>query len=186
MQYFNLTDLFDRILDIIVGYVVTSMNIAYLLFAILCYAVMLMKLIKSHQRFQNSSSSSSSSSSCSKIYQIIFRTKFSMSILIITSYLLFTIVPNVTDSVWVIAFNSQPQRTFKKFNHFYRISLRFSCTIDALIYIFLHPKIKELVAKRICCSQNERLQMKLSPGVRRARDKRRHEEMELVLMDEQN
>ena len=103
----------------------------------------------------------------------------------ITSYLLLTVAPNVTRSVWGFAFHFKPEKVYQAFLYFYEISVRLSCTVDALIYIFIHPKIKQLIAKLICCSQNAQPQMEIPSGVQRARV-RRHEEIELLELKTMN
>ena len=159
----------DKIYWLIVLYITPSLNALYLILAIIVYSTMLIKLVKSRKRFRNSSSSSSTSS-CSTTCNLFFHSKFSVSILIISSYLLFTVGPNITGAVWLTAFPGVLGRPYQFFRLFYYISIRFSCTIDAQIYIFLHPKIKELIRNIFCPKKKSESPIKLPSAVRRARE----------------
>ena len=123
--------------DILVVYIPCALFIVYVLFAILTYTVMFLKFARSRRNTAPHSS----------LFNIFINSRFFVSLLLISSFLLLTVIPTLIRSFMFLTGN----RISKQIYLYVNVSARLSDFIDAIIYIFLQPDIRKLLLIKLSC-----------------------------------
>lgn len=120
-------------------YIPTAFNVIFLLFALFSYSIMFQRFSHSRRRF----SQACVANNCHKqtLLQIFRHSKFFVSILVITSFLLLMVIPSLIHSLSKMSGYDMPQKVV----FFTFISVTLSDTADGLIYIFLQKSVRSLL-----------------------------------------
>lgn len=139
LTYYELDYVMTKIHMFVSIYLWTIMNIIYLVFAMVTYLTLFILHLKSERKIRRISSSASGTS----ILSIFKQSRFSIIAILITSYIVLTIVPSVFRIViWVF----YPLSTIKyTVEIYYLFSTRLSSTVDGIVYIFLQKTIRQLL-----------------------------------------
>ena len=144
-------DHIKRVYDVYVivdTYVPPILQITYFIFSSITYCVMFMKYLKSKRIFQQPDSTSLSAR------KIFLRSRFFISVLLISSFLVLTVIPTLVCNIWALTsphtfrMTNEPARIFMIYTN---VSIRLTHTIDAVIYIFLQPRVRRLLIQKIFC-----------------------------------
>lgn len=117
----------------------TVLSIIFLVMALLSYTVMFRKFSHSMRRISQHRAKHES------LFQIFLKSEFFISVLLITSYLIFTVFPNV---VFACAWY-KGRSSLIYIDVVVTICTCLSDTADALIYIFLQKRVRRLLLRNL-------------------------------------
>lgn len=120
-------------------YIPAFFDFLYLVIALISYAILFSKFVKSKRQFTNDENHES-------LWTIFHNSKFYVSVLLIFSFLIFTIIPNLIQVGYTIN-NEDPSNGFGMYAI---ISLNLSYTVDGIIFIFLQERVRKLLKEKFC------------------------------------
>ena len=124
--------------EILVVYIPCALYVIYVLFAIVTYTVMFLKFARS-RRNTNARESS--------LFKIFINSRFFVSVLLITSFLLLAVFPYLICSFMFLTGIILSKQIILCTIVLYRLS----DFIDAIIYIFLQPHVRKLLLQKPSC-----------------------------------
>ena len=139
---FNYVRYEANISKIMAVYVLTFLHGVFLIFTFFTYCVMFRKLVHSQRYFARRRNEKIPQVSLLKIF---INSRFFISGLLVSSYLILTVIPSLTRSIHYIAGYKVPY----SLTLFYLISTRLSYTVDGIIYTFLQKSIRDLLMKTL-------------------------------------
>ena len=147
---FNYVRYEANISKIMAVYVLTFLHIIFLIFAFFTYFIMFMK----YARSKRNSTQTFSNSVEAPLLQIFINSRFFISLVLISTYLILTVIPSLTRTIHYLAGYKVPYSlTFS-----YLISTRLSYTVDGCIYTFLQKSVRDILLAKISCQENVPLQ----------------------------
>ena len=139
-------------------YIPTTLNVMFLVFAVIAYSVMFRKYLVSHRTTRTYSFThgtalrSDANVKGESLFQIFRKSRFFVSVLVIFSYLMFLVIPSLIYSSSQIF--DIPQSTNVTFC--LHIFTRLSDTMDAIIYIFMYQPVRSRCLEWLHLSNNSR------------------------------
>lgn len=120
-------------------YVDVALSIFFTIFACFTYTYIFMKNTRSLVHRSNSTWRL-------KAYTILRQTNYSMILLLIISFIILTVIPELLATVLRLMYVKN-----KAVNIYVSLSLNLSDTIDAVIYVFLQKDVRVLFKRTFCC-----------------------------------
>lgn len=118
-------------------YIPSILNVSYFLFAIITYVIMFKKFVRSRRSVSTISINSSG-------FQLFQTSKFYISVLIITSFLLLAVIPNILTSICTYFEIEYTTGVFV----YVSISESLSDTADGVIYVFMYKPVRAILTKK--------------------------------------
>ena len=135
-------------LSTLVAHIPSILNCIYLLFAIITYISLFITYARSRRKFLRKNSTSSFS-----VVKVFMKSKFVVPVTVISTYILLAAGPGVAKTV-ISTSIGMFSSGWEYFFIYYSISTRISHTIDALLYIFLQKKVRNLLYKNLAIHFN--------------------------------
>jgi hypothetical protein len=129
---------YEVYLDIIRLYIPFTLYIISLLFAIVTYTVMFLTFARSR---------SNTIAPQSSLFNIFINSRFFICVLLMTSFLLLTVIPNL---IRLFAFATSITLSKQVWLYIF-LSTLLSDFIDAIVYIFLQPDVRKLLLIKLSC-----------------------------------
>ena len=139
-----LIDRIKYVIKIFDTYIPPTLEVTYLIFAVVTYLVMFSKYVQSKRTFEQSDSSA---------ITLFLHSRFFIPVLLISSYLIFTVIPTIIVIVWWWTSPNYAVEAFRIFVMCTKISVRLSCTVQAFIYLFIKPQVRTLFFRKVCCTR---------------------------------
>ena len=135
---------------IAVGHINNGLNMIYCLFAMGTYIIMFAKYVTSRRNTQNNNMTQTTT------WTLFKNSKFFISVILITTYLIFTVVPYLTRATYKLLNpdlrpSSEKLSLFQQLNYYAIFSSRISQIVDAAIYIFLQKKVRKMLYNTNVC-----------------------------------
>lgn len=128
---------FDYILTV---YIPTTLFITFLVFAVVTYSIMFSQFFTSSRVTQRNRTASQSS-----IMYTFSQSKFFMSLIIITAFLVLMVIPGLIATIKIL--HGKPLERW--YQIYLNISVTLNDTADGLIYVFFQPDVKRLLITKI-------------------------------------
>ena len=122
-------------------YVPTVLYTIFFILAVVCYIIMFLRFAQSRRATTQTDSDSPQQS----LMSIFLNSRFFVSIMLVTSYLIFMIIPSLIRTFYYIADAHMPHILFDYIN----ISVTLSDTADGIIYIFMDRSVRKLLLKKL-------------------------------------
>ena len=135
----------DNLMELTMGYIPTIIYIVYFIFACLSYVAMFVRYMNSRRRTSTTTSSTVQPSP----WYLFKSSKFSISILLVSSYLILMVLPSLTRTIYFLVNGNGHEFDFLQY--YFLISSHISITTDALIYIFLQKHVRDKFFKSLKC-----------------------------------
>ena len=126
---------------IVIIYVPMFLYVIYMIFALTAYTIMFAIYVRSEKRRKVRRRPS--------VYRIYVESRFFIAVILIASYLILTVLPSVVKTVWTIVSEGNTPMWFVSIC---LISTRLSHSFDAVVYIFLQKKVRNVWKRRLCCN----------------------------------
>ena len=120
-------------------YVIGALNVIYLVFGIITYSIIFWKYTTSTRQRKSRPES---------LFQIFRNSKFYIAILLITSFLLLSVMPYLISTILVIE-NSDSINMFLFTLPECYVPVTLSDTVDAIIYIFMQVSVRTLLVEKL-------------------------------------
>ena len=117
----------------------------YFVFTIIAYLSMFVKYVRSKRNFAQNNNTS--------IFQIFIRSRFFIPVLLISTYLVFVIIPLIIAYVMMYNINNvrERKRILTIIFQMNTVLFPLSCTADVIIYIFLQQSVRQLLYEKMSC-----------------------------------
>lgn len=129
-------------------YVPTSLFVIFLAFTIFTYSVLFYKYVVSRRQF----SMNSNENHRRTIKSAITNSKFFVSIMLISTFLLFMVIPASVATFYYIVAGTMPSMSYI---YYLNISVLLSDTADGLIYVFLLPSVRKFLLQIITAQKKK-------------------------------
>ena len=133
---------------------------SFVVFAVGTYLFIFYKYVESKRRFEAEFSSSTETDSGSVVagslstkFRLFCETRFFVSVLLVTSFLVFTVIPELVLGILEMHAPDDAHILSPQFRQYLIISFSVSDTFDAVVYIFLQRRVREIIvskAKSVC------------------------------------
>lgn len=130
---------------ILTTYVAITLNLVFIALAISTYSYMFYTHIRSQRYFTDIDDVTSHVTA----FSIFRRTKFFVSILIIISFIVFTVLPDLIFGIHGVRTNNK--HISYAFRVYLLISFSLSDTVDSVIYIFLQKSVRDVLFTKLEC-----------------------------------
>ena len=135
-------------------YVLSSFYAFYLVFAVTTYLLIFVKYVITERRLSTSQSENGAITSRQH------RPRFTLCVLLVTTYVVLTVLPSLTRAGLYISGVDFPYAI----TYWYLISIRVSYTVDGVLYVFMQKKVRRLFWKKV--SSHRRQQNLHVEGIR--------------------
>ena len=125
--------------DVMFTYIPAFFNVVFLLFALIVYSLMFIKFSKSSRTTKQETNGRTS------LWNVFKRSRFFVSLLLISSCLVFNVVPRLVYSFILI---NDPAVAYNSFFAYVSISVAVGDTADSVIYIFLQPFVRQFLSTK--------------------------------------
>ena len=128
-------------------YVLTAIYFIFCIFVFVAYTIMFYTHAQSKRRTTRRRNSREETIT---LFTFFVNSKFTTSLVLVATYLLLTVIPSVTRSVYYIVGARPPY----SLTFCYLITTRLSYTVDGMLYTFLPKGNRMFLRRRLLCQQN--------------------------------